>query len=191
MFLAFLCGYTSTVIMATFWEKKMGTYFNRIDFDKDGTITRKDFEGMGERFIEVKPETAGPTGEAIKSKLNAVFDKYVSGIGGDAGTALNKANFVAGMEKMLGEADTLKGPLPLFFQAVDANSDGMIDESEYGIFFKVLGRAPEEGVTAFRAIDTNNDGLLSEEEFCDAGVKYFTNKDDENCPSKFFWGNLE
>ena len=37
--------------MSDFWLRKMGTYFQRIDFDKDGSITRKDFEGMAERFI--------------------------------------------------------------------------------------------------------------------------------------------
>ena len=30
----------------------MKTYFNRIDFDKDGAITRADFEGMAKRFNE-------------------------------------------------------------------------------------------------------------------------------------------
>lgn len=30
----------------------MRTYFERIDFDKDGAITRKDFEAMAERFIK-------------------------------------------------------------------------------------------------------------------------------------------
>ena len=30
----------------------MKTYFNRFDFDKDGSITRDDFEGMAKRFAE-------------------------------------------------------------------------------------------------------------------------------------------
>ena len=30
----------------------MSTYFHRIDFDKDGAITRADFEGMAKRFME-------------------------------------------------------------------------------------------------------------------------------------------
>lgn len=36
----------------SFWEKKMRVYFKRIDFDHDGVITRKDFEGMADRFIK-------------------------------------------------------------------------------------------------------------------------------------------
>ena len=38
---------------------KMRTYFARIDFDKDGSITRKDFEGMATRFAsELSKEKA-------------------------------------------------------------------------------------------------------------------------------------
>ena len=40
-----------TAIMSDHWLRKMRTYFTRIDFDKDGSITRKDFEGMAARFI--------------------------------------------------------------------------------------------------------------------------------------------
>lgn len=40
--------------MSTFWEKKIDTYFERIDVDKDGIITRKDFEAMGDRFADLK-----------------------------------------------------------------------------------------------------------------------------------------
>ena len=38
--------------MTDFWLRKMKTYFQRIDFDKDGSITKKDFQGMADRVIE-------------------------------------------------------------------------------------------------------------------------------------------
>ncbi len=38
--------------MSDFWQRKMRTYFQRIDFDKDGSITKKDFEGMADRYIK-------------------------------------------------------------------------------------------------------------------------------------------
>ena len=39
--------------MSEHWNRKMRTYFKRIDFDGDGEITQKDFQGMAERFIKV------------------------------------------------------------------------------------------------------------------------------------------
>ena len=38
--------------MSDFWQQKMRTYFQRIDFDHDGVITKKDFEGMADRFLK-------------------------------------------------------------------------------------------------------------------------------------------
>lgn len=53
------------------WERKMKTYFKRIDFDKDGSITRKDFEGMAERFIAT-PDFNKDHADDLKKTLTAV-----------------------------------------------------------------------------------------------------------------------
>lgn len=46
----------------------MRTYFSRIDFDKDGSITQKDFEAMASRFIESEKLDA-KRGADLKQKL--------------------------------------------------------------------------------------------------------------------------
>ena len=46
----------------------MTTYFKRIDFDKDGSITQKDFEGMADRFAE-KKKLPAQTAADLKHKL--------------------------------------------------------------------------------------------------------------------------
>ena len=54
----------------------MRTYFTRIDFDKDGSITRKDFEAMGTRFVEAD-KLDDAAGQVIKTKLNEVRDNCI------------------------------------------------------------------------------------------------------------------
>ena len=166
----------------------MKTYFSRIDFDKDGSITRKDFEGMGTRFVE-KEKADAATGETIKTAICAVWDNYLSKVGGDG---INQDAFIEAMKKQVSDPslkDAVSGPLPLFFRAVDANSDGNICSEEYGIFFDIIGLDPNMAPASFQAIDTNNDGLLSEEEFVTAGVEFFTSEDAAS-PTKLFWGPL-
>jgi len=170
----------------------MKTYFQRIDFDKDGSITRKDFEGMGERFVEAEKLDA-TAGASIKDKLNAVWDKYMSGVG-KPGEAITEPVFIDAMAGLVASnakdlADTLKGPLPLFFQAVDANGDDQIDQGEFKIFFEIFGLPKESADLSFQAIDTNSDGYLSKDEFVDAGSDFFVNEDTA-CPTKLFWGPL-
>ena len=176
--------------MSDFWLRKMRTYFTRIDFDKDGSITQKDFEAMAKRFIESEKLDA-KRGQELKDKLLQIWDKYLKGVAD--GKALTQPLFIDALKKQL-EKDkdirqTLGGPLPIFFHAVDANGDGMIQSDEFSLFFQILGLDPKMAPDSFKAIDTNNDGQLSLEEFVHAGTDFFTSEN-EKCPSKLFWGPL-
>lgn len=165
----------------------MRTYFERIDFDKDGAITRADFEGMAARFATTLGEGKADT---LKANLCAVWDKFLSTIAGGAG--IDKDKFIAAMKGFKDDPaskGTLEGPLPLFFLAVDADGDGMISEGEFAGFFKLLGLDPSMAPGSFQAIDTNNDGLLSQEEFVTAGSEFFLSEDPA-LPTKLFWGPL-
>ena len=55
----------------------------------------------------------------------------MSGVGG--GDSISQEKFIESMQKLVHDPSlkgTLEGPLPLFFHAVDANSDGMISKEE-------------------------------------------------------------
>lgn len=167
----------------------MKTYFTRIDFDKDGSITQNDFNAMATRFIESEKLDA-KRGEDLKNKLLQVWEKYLKGVAG--GKSLTQPLFIEAMKKQLSDKDlksTMSAPLPYFFFAVDANADGMIQADEFSLFFQILGLDPKMAPDTFKAIDTNNDGQLSLDEFVEAGTKFFTSED-EKCPSRLFWGPL-
>lgn len=176
--------------MSDFWLRKMRTYFQRIDFDKDGAITRKDFEQMADRVIatgELKPEQQ----EDLKKTLTAVWDNFL-GVGGEAG--LSPDAFIAQMSKCVHDPalkTTLEGPLPLFFHAVDTNNDGLISMDEFTHFYGVLGMDSAHAPDTFKAIDDNNDGDISLEEFMHNGTEFFFEEKDESKPSKIFWGPVQ
>jgi len=175
--------------MSEFWIRKMKTYFQRIDFDKDGAITQKDFEGMAERFVKCEKLDAAK-GKDLHTKLLQVWEKYLKD--DNKGKALNQDAFIATLKKQVADPSlrqTLAGPLPLFFSAVDANADGNIQEDEFRLFFEILGLDPNMAAATFQAIDTNHDGQLSLDEFVAAGVDFFTSEDESN-PNKLFWGPL-
>jgi len=173
--------------MSEFWLQKMRTYFDRIDFDKDGAITRADFEGMAKRFAD---KLDASKAKDLTTNITNVWDKYLQGVGG--GEAIQKDPFINAMKGLVKDPAmkaTLEGPLPLFFHAVDTNNDGMISEDEFGNFFAILGLDVSMAPATFQAIDTNNDGQLSQEEFTEAGSEFFLSEDPSK-PTKLFWGPL-
>jgi len=173
-----------------FIERKLKTYFKRIDFDKDGAITRNDFEGMADRFVASEKLDAA-RGADLKSKLVQVWEHYLKGVVSD-GTKLTEPVFVETVKKQLHSPklkEALAGPLPIFFSAVDANADGKIQKDEFALFFQILGIDPALAKDSFHAIDTNHDGDISLDEFVTAGTDFFTSED-EKSPSQYFWGPL-
>lgn len=176
--------------MSAFIERKLKTYFSRIDFDKDGAVTVNDFESMADRFIE-KEKLDAAKGVELKKKLVQVWEKYLKGIVSD-GTKLTQPVFVEAFKKQLGNPqfrETVAGPLPLFFGAVDSNGDGLIQKEEFALFFELLGLSSNHAAETFKAIDTNGDGDISKDEFVTAGTDFFTSED-EKSPSTHFWGPL-
>ena len=119
-----------------------------------------------------------------------VWEKYLKGSSG--GSSLNQEQFIATLKKQVQDPalrETLAGPLPLFFSAIDANSDGAIQKDEFELFFDIIGLDVKMAGPTFEAIDTNHDGQLSLDEFVTAGVDFFTSED-ESSPHKLFWGPL-
>jgi len=179
--------------MTTLGDKKFKTYFKRMDYDKDGVITRKDFEGMAERFIQAG-KLKDARAKQLTASLEATWDKYLKDLSNK--DQITEADFVTNLKKVAADSshhEALLGPLPLFFECIDTNGDKLIDGGEYAVFFEILGieNAKALAEPSFRAIDTNNDGFLSIDEFKEAGKEFFTNLTDESKPSTLFFGPLE
>lgn len=161
--------------MSDIWVKKMKTYFKRIDQDGDGNITRNDFEKMADRFSE--KTTKGV--DVLRKRITSIYDCYLGVVTG--GKPVNQDEFVEVMKKNIGcdeMKEKFRGPLPLFFQAVDTDQDGQISSPEFEHFYDIICVDKKYAAEAFKAIDANNDGQLSKEEFVTAGVDFFENQED-------------
>jgi len=164
----------------------MKTYFSRIDLNADGKISRDDFVDMAQKFVAggyVKSDAAG-----FETNICGIWDKYLSGLGAD----LTEAAFINAMKEAVktdAGKTTLTGALALFFKAVDTDGDAQISQSEFELFFKIIGLAASDAQTAFKAIDENSDDQLSLEEFTGAGIDFFVNEAEST--SSLFWGPLK
>jgi Ca2+-binding EF-hand superfamily protein len=171
-----------------FLDKKLRTYFNRIDLNADGKISKEDFQDMASNFI-----AAGCVKDASKqadftAKICGIWDKYLSKLGNDC----TQEVFVGSVKSLIQSADgkaTLQGSLTNFFHAIDTDGDGNISAEEFENFYKIIGLDASMAADSFAKIDENSDNSLSEDEFVTAGLLFFTSED-ESSPSKSFWGPL-
>jgi len=172
-----------------FWEKKMITYFNRIDLNRDGKISKEDFEDMAAKFIDAGFVSAANKA-TFTSNICGIWDSYLSKLGKDGG--ITSADFTAQAKELVktdAGKNTLGGALDNFFKAVDTDGDEQISATEFELFYKIIGLDTSSAGSSFAAIDENNDGQLSLDEFKTAGIQFFT-LEDESHPSKLFWGPL-
>ena len=52
-------------------KRKMRTLFRRLDIDNDGFLTRRDYEGIAERFVQ-EGKLEGPEAEKVRDNMQKV-----------------------------------------------------------------------------------------------------------------------
>jgi len=174
--------------LGDFWERKMRTTFRVFDYNRDGVLTRQDYEDMAEHFINAGQLT-GDKADQLRQKFTQLYEKLSEESGNPE--QITEDAYVAGRRKCgktyLTTATGAMGSAT--FDLIDTNGDGVIELEEFKIFHqwaKLEGKVTED---TFKALDVDGDGKVSLEEFVTAFVD-FTTSDDETSPYQNFFGPL-
>ena len=163
----------------------------RMDMNKDGFISREDYELMGIKLAEHSGMT-GEQSEAAKNQFLKVADtiNLKPGLKTPLEEAAKKAN-----EALLTSttaASALTNDIhDLLFDAIDTNNDGHISLSEFKVYLNIIAPDIEEDkiVYSFNTIDTDKNGEISREEFLAAAIDFFHGVEETEL-SKVFFGPL-
>lgn len=170
--------------MATeFQRRKFTAYFNRLDFDGDGTLEQKDYEqvsgsvaaGMGyspdSREYEVIYSLAMECWGAIQ-QLDADGD--------------DKVTFDEAIQGYEQASDTIQDSILSWVRLLDADGDGRISTEEY-----IQGLTgyldPATASEIFARMDADGDGYLSKEELRRLSDEWI-HSDDPNAPGNMLLG---
>ena len=171
----------------------MRTRFARLDLNKDGYISREDFEIMSEKLVA---ETKGMTKEQVDATYRGIMNvadafglkKGVKKTVEEAAKSAN--NLILSMTPEEKKAILRSSHDPLF-DAIDTNKDGHISLEEFKVYFHVV--APDiteaEIIHSFNTIDANKDGKISREEFM-AAAEDFLQGVEETEISRAYFGHL-
>ena len=165
----------------------------RMDINKDGYISREDFELMGKKLAEYSGMT-GEQAEGTKKQFLKVADMIdlKPGVKTPLEEAAKKANESLLISMTARERNALISDThDLLFDAIDTNNDGHISVSEFKVYLNIIAPdiAEDEIVYSFDTIDTDKNGEISREEFL-AAANDFLQGVEETEVSKVFFGPL-
>jgi len=172
-----------------FFERKWKKFFTVLDIDKDGVVTKKDHELLGERFAGASPVDEAKKAE-IKQQFISIWEKVIE-VDGQT-QAITPKYFVALLNKQgrQGLGAIYQGVCDIMFRVIDTDGDGFIQVAELQNFFKLFCDDTAQATRAFDIIDSNKDGKISHEEFSTAFTDFLVGEDQES-PNRYFFGNLD
>ena len=152
-----------------FWKKKFRKAVVTRDTNKNGSISRGDFEIVFERY----KKTAKSSPEKLNSLSKAMFS-FCDKLGLVAGSGeLSYEEFESRWQSIMAKQENCKGMFKPMFKCLDANDDGYISLTEWQFHNSALGISQEYSKNSFDAMDRDGDGKVKEDEFVDYHDEYY------------------
>ena len=163
-----------------------------MDINKNGVISREDFEAMGERLADccsmTKRQIESTCMEFAKLADALHFESGIKFPLEEAAIQVSKAYLI---KRPAERKAIVHRTHNVLFDILDSNNDGYISLEEFKayIFVAAPGTSEAEAVHSFNTIDTNNDGVISLEEFLAAAEDFLLGVEETEL-SKVFFGQL-
>ena len=179
----------SALVQNDFYRKKFRRAVEVRDVNRDGCISRADFDIMVERCKNLDSSTPKHL-ERLTQHMKETCDffglvddsvKYTYSEFEDKWFDIIKEWFAKGTTARLTAS---------LFQIVDINEDGFISFEEWVAYHQIVGMDTAHARASFDAIDTNHDGKISEDEFVKSHVEFFCSSENK-LNSAILFGPLE
>lgn len=173
--------------------RKMKSCFERLDFDEDGYLSRRDFELMSRKLAEYSEMTELEQTESLYEEFMKVADllNLKPGVKMPVEEAAQQTSEVILSMTHDKQSMLIHNYYEYMFNLIDTDKDGRISLDKFKVYFYVI--APElaeaERVGSFNAIDADKDGEICRDEFLTA-VKEFVTGVEETEISNALFGRL-
>jgi Ca2+-binding EF-hand superfamily protein len=176
-------------------DLKYGQWFRGADVDGDGFITQQDVRAMSERYIAARdtaPDSA--TARRLTEGMDEFWTNVIAPMDQDGDGKVDLREMTEGFRSVL--TDPALYPRQIapvtncFFDLVDLNADGKIDQAEFQqMFDSVAGVPGEDCATVFAALDRDGSGGLDRAEFHQALTEFFYGNDPD-APANHLFGRV-
>ena len=152
-----------------FWKTKFSRAVVTRDANKNGSISRGDFEIVFDRYKKIA--------KSSQQKLDALYKTmflFCDKLGLVAGSGeLSYEQFEGRWQALMAKQENCKGMFKPMFECLDVNDDGYITLNEWQFHNSALGISQEQSKISFDAMDRDGDGRVTAEEFVDYHDEYY------------------
>ena len=172
-----------------FYVRKMRTYFQGVDQDKSGILTREDHELLATRYKDLAHLDTLREKQA-RRKIMTLWDYFFE----EASQVIpldpemfGKCIAYKGREQIISSASHYGD---ILFDLIDLNADGVISLKEFTNLHKLFFLNEKTAEAAFKALDEGNKGYIVHGEFNKAVVDFFLPEGETELPTTKIFGPL-
>ncbi|MET9724389.1 EF-hand domain-containing protein [Streptomyces zaomyceticus] len=181
--------------MTALQDLKYGQWFRGADVDGDGFITQRDVRMMSERYIGARsaaPDSA--TARMLTDGMDGFWNNVIAPMDQDGDGKVDLREMTEGFRRVLTDPalypQQIEPVTDCFFDLVDLNGDGKIDQAEFQQMFDAVAGVPGEDCAAvFAALDQDGSGALDRAEFHRAVTEFFYGNDPD-APANHLFGRV-
>ncbi|MFJ7063168.1 EF-hand domain-containing protein [Streptomyces microflavus] len=181
--------------MTALQDLKYGQWFRGADVDGDGFITQQDVRMMSERYIAARntaPDSA--TARQLTEGLDRFWTNVIAPMDQDGDGKIDLREMTEGFKRALTDPalypQQIEPVTNCFFDLVDLNADGTIDQTEFKQMFNSVAAVPGADCAAvFNALDRDGSGALDRTEFHQALTEFFYGNDPD-APANHLFGTV-
>ncbi|NGN64956.1 EF-hand domain-containing protein [Streptomyces sp. A7024] len=163
-------------------RRKLGHWFDCLDGDRDGRLTRHDFEAAAERTADrFRVHGDSRDGRLLHQRFSALWS--AAGLG--AGAAVDREAFteqlIVSLRDRRRALHAVNALACILADLADLDGDGEVTEDEYiGLLAAAFHlRSTPDLRLSFERLDRNHNGVLEHDEIHQAVVEYFSSSDPE------------
>lgn len=181
--------------MTALQDLKYAQWFRGADVDGDGFITQQDVRMMSERYIAARgtaPDSS--TARRLAEGMDGFWANVIAPMDQDGDGQVDLREMTEGFRRVLTDralySEQIEPVTDCFFELVDLNRDGKIDQAEFQLMFDSVAAVPGEDCAAvFAALDLDGSGGLDRTEFHQAVEEFFYG-DDPEAPANHLFGKV-
>ncbi|MFE7596182.1 EF-hand domain-containing protein [Streptomyces sp. NPDC057494] len=180
--------------MTALQDLKYGQWFRGADVDGDGFITQRDVRMMSERYIAARGTALDSATAHLTDGMDGFWTNVIAPMDQDGDGRVDLREMTEGFRRVLTDPtlypEQIEPITNCFFDLVDLNADGKIDQAEFQqMFASVAGVPGDDCAAVFAALDRDGSGALDRAEFHQALTEFFYG-DDPDAPANHLFGRI-